>query len=217
MEGKEAGSKNSSKIYVSVVIPTLNEEPNIEQLLREIESELSGKENEVIIVDGGSTDNTVKIAKRHGAKILHEKSGKGAALLKGFSEARGKILISMDADLSHRPVEMRILIAGIEAGYDICMGSRFISGGGTDDMPLVRVLGNKFFVFLVNLLFGSNYSDLCYGYRSFNKEALKKMELTESGFGIETEISIQAKKAGLKTMEIPSVEKKRSAGEAKLK
>ena len=210
-------ARKTGKPYVSVIIPTLDEAPNMEELLKGIRQELAGKSYEIIVVDGGSKDRTVRIAKGHRARILYDNSGKGAALIKGLHAANGEILVSMDADLSHRPNEMRLLVDGIEIGYDLCMGSRFIAGGGTDDMPLMRVLGNKFFVWLVNALFGSNYSDLCYGYRSFRKQALHRMRLEERGFGIETEISIKAIKAGLKVMEVPSREKKRVAGEAKLR
>ncbi len=210
-------TKQTGRPHVSVVIPTLNEAPNMNELLLGIKKQLGGQNHEIIVVDGGSRDGTVKIARRFGARIFYDNNGKGAALIKGLHAARGEILVSMDADLSHRPDEMKLLVDGIEIGYDLCMGSRFIAGGGTDDMPLTRVIGNKFFVWLVNALFGANYSDLCYGYRSFRKQALHRMRLEEHGFGIETEISIKAIKSGLKVMEVPSREKKRAAGEAKLR
>ncbi len=210
-------TKKKHSPHVSVVIPTLNEAANIGEVLTGVEKQLRDQTYEVILVDGNSTDRTVSIAKRHGARIFYDNGGKGAALIKGLHVARGEILVSMDADLSHRPDEMKLLVDGIEIGYDLCMGSRFIAGGGTDDMPMLRVLGNKFFVWMVNVLFSANYSDLCYGYRSFRHEAMRKMRLEEHGFGIETEISIKAIKMGLKVMEVPSREKKRVAGEAKLR
>ena len=79
------------------------------------------------------------------------------------------------------------------------------------------VFGNKVFVTLVNLIFHANYSDLCYGYRSFRKGAFQKLGLTEKGFGIEAEISIKAVKKGLRILEVPSMEKKRDLGEGKLR
>ncbi|MDE1865001.1 MAG: glycosyltransferase family 2 protein, partial [Candidatus Micrarchaeota archaeon] len=130
--------------------------------------------------------------------------------------AKGDILISMDADLSNEPRELKLLIAGIETGYDLCIGSRFITGGGTADMPALRKFGNKVFVLLVNTLFGANYTDLCYGYRSFRRSAMGRLRLEEKGFGIETEISIKAIKGRLKVLEVPSMEKKRDKGEGKL-
>jgi glycosyltransferase involved in cell wall biosynthesis len=207
-------------VTVSIVIPTLNEEANIGSLLSGIKRELKGIRYELLIVDGGpgghSTDSTVAIAKRHGSKILYDDMGKGSALIKGIKTAKGDIIISMDADLSHEPKELRLLISGIASGYDMCVGSRFLSGGGTSDMPFFRVFGNKVFVAMVNLLYGSRYTDMCYGYRSFSRRALKKLRLTEKGFGIETEINIKAQKAKLKVLEVPSFEKKRRHGEGKL-
>ncbi len=207
--------------YLSIIIPTLNEEGNIGKLLKQVKQQLNGYSNEIIVVDGGangpSKDNTVKIAKSMGAKAIYDDKGKGSALIRGFKAAHGKIIISMDADLSHRPSELKLLISGIEAGYDICVGSRFMTGGGSSDMPPFRIFGNKVFVTLVNVLYGSRYTDMCYGYRSFSKESLKKMRLTEKGFGIETEINIKAQKAGLKVLEVPSFEKKRALGQGKLR
>jgi glycosyltransferase involved in cell wall biosynthesis len=204
---------------ISFVIPTLNEEKNIGKLLSEIKKVMKNKKinYEIIVVDGHSTDNTVKIARRFNVKILYDKLGKGSALRKGFKAAKGDVIISIDADLSHEPKEIGLLLEGIKAGYDICMGSRFIQGGGTKDMEWYRKLGNKFFVFLVNLIYGTHFSDLCYGYRAFKKSALNKMKLTTNGFGIETEILIEAAKKGLKIIEVPSFEKKRNSGEGKLK
>lgn len=202
--------------YLSIVIPTLNEQDNIKTLLKEIAPVISDYKYEIIIVDGYSKDRTVEFAKSLGARIIYDSYGKGSALIKGFNAARGDITISMDADLSNRPNELRLLIAGIEAGYDVCMGSRFLTGGGSDDMPLVRKFGNKVFVSIVNLACGAHYTDMCYGYRSFAKGVSKKLGLKEKGFGIETEISIKAQKRHLKVLEVPSYEKLRASGEAKL-
>ncbi|MDE1828008.1 MAG: glycosyltransferase family 2 protein [Candidatus Micrarchaeota archaeon] len=202
--------------YVSVVIPTWNERGNIGRVIPAIRRVLSKNTHEIIVVDRHSKDGTAQIAKGLGARVIYDDIGKGSALLRGLAAARGKILISMDADLSNEPRELRLLIAGIETGYDLCMGSRFIIGGGSDDMPALRRFGNKVFILLVNVLFGANYTDLCYGYRSFRRGALQKLSLRERGFGIETEINIKAIKRGLRVLEVPSMEKRRAAGEGKL-
>jgi len=201
------------KPKVSVIIPTLNEEKNLPIVLKEIPEYVY----EIIIVDGYSKDKTVEQAKRFKCKIIYDNKGKGSALIKGMKEAKGDIIIMMDADCSHRINEFPLLIGGIKTGYDVCMGSRFIQGGGTADMPWYRMLGNKFFVMLVNLLWGMNYSDLCYGYRSLSKEAVKKLNLKSNSFAIETEISIHAAKKKLKVVEVPSFEKSRRYGKGKLR
>jgi len=200
---------------VSVVIPTLNEEKNLPIVLKDLESLNCIKE--ILIVDGHSKDKTVDIAKKHGCKILYDDKGKGSALRVGMHAAKGEVIVNMDADCSMTANEILLLKAGIDAGYDICMGSRFIQGGGTEDMPLIRKFGNKFFVFLVNLFWGMNYSDLCYGYRAFSKSVVDKLNLKRDGFGIETELSIKAAKKNLRVLEVPSFEKSRIHGQGNLR
>ncbi len=206
---------------VSIVIPTLNEEKNLSIVLRDVENTMKQlkKKYELIIVDGHSKDKTVDIAKQFKANILYDDVGKGSALRKGMKEAKGNIIVMMDADCSHRGSELRIMIEAINSGYDICMGSRFIQGGGTDDMSFHRRVGNKFFVSLVNTFWHMDYSDLCYGYRTMNRKAVETLLpiLESKGFGIETEISIKAAKNRLKVLEIPSYEKKRMHGKGKLR
>lgn len=200
---------------VSVVIPTLNEEKNLPIVLKELR--YMDCINEIIVVDGHSKDRTVDIAKKFGCKVIYDEKGKGSALRKGMIIAKSDIIVSMDADCSMLPTEILLLKAGIEAGYDVCMGSRFIQGGGTEDMPLFRKLGNKFFVFLVNLFWGMNYSDLCYGYRAFRKSVIGQLDLKRDGFGIETEMSIKAAKKGIRVLEVPSFEKSRKYGKGNLR
>jgi len=200
-------------VKISIVIPTLNEEKNLAMVLKDIPKSV----DEIIVVDGHSTDNTVKVAKKFGAKVIFDDVGKGSALRKGMKTAKGDIVITMDADYSHKSSEIGLLTEGIKAGFDISMGSRFIQGGGTEDMPWYRKIGNKFFIFLVNLIWDMQYSDLCYGYRSFRKTCIKKLKLKQDGFGIETEIAIKAAKKNLRVLEVPSYEKERASGEGKLR
>jgi len=206
-------------LRISIIIPTLNEEKNLPIVLNDIKNFFKKEKygHEIIIVDKYSTDKTVDIAKKFGTKIIFDAFGKGSALRNGMKNAKGDIIITMDADCSNIAKEIGLLIEGIKCGFDICMGSRFIQGGGTEDMPWYRKLGNKFFVFLVNILWKMNYSDLCYGYRSFNRNAVKRLNLKSDGFGIETEISIKAAKNKLKVLEIPSYEKARKYGKGKLR
>jgi glycosyltransferase involved in cell wall biosynthesis len=203
--------------YISIVIPTLEEERNIKTLLREVKPVIKDYKYEIIIVDGYSKDRTVEFAKSMGARVIYDNKGKGSALIKGLNSAKGNIIIAMDADLSNRPNELKLLIAGIEAGYDVCMGSRFLTGGGSEDMPFHRIMGNKFFVSLVNMRYRSHYTDMCYGYRSFAKGIPRKLDLKETGFGIETEISMKVQKMKMRVLEVPSFEKERASGEGKLR
>ncbi|MDY6766005.1 MAG: glycosyltransferase family 2 protein, partial [Candidatus Nanohaloarchaea archaeon] len=187
---------------VSIVIPTLNEEENLPRVLQNVEAEMGDRPEtfEIIVVDGYSEDGTVGVAEDHGCQVIMDEGGKGTALRKGIEAAKGDIIVTMDADLSHKASELGLLIEGIDAGYDVCMGSRFIQGGGTNDMPLHRYLGNRVFVGLVNLFWGTNFTDLCYGYRSFRREPFQELVLDATGFDIEAELSIKAAKNGMRIL-----------------
>jgi glycosyltransferase involved in cell wall biosynthesis len=198
---------------ISLIIPTLNEERNLPIILRKIPKYV----DEAIVVDGYSEDKTVKIARQYGCKVYYDKIGKGSALILGAKKSTGDFIVMMDADCSNRIPELKSLIAGLNSGHDICMGSRFMRGGGSEDITTTRRLGNKFFVSLVNLFFGGRYTDLCYGYRSFDRKAFDKLELKSKGFSIETEMSIKAAKMRMRVLEVPSFEKKRAYGESNLR
>jgi glycosyltransferase involved in cell wall biosynthesis len=201
---------------VSIVVPTLNEEANMRPLLRTIRKALGDRNYDLLVVDGGSTDGTVEVARTFGARILFDSNGKGAALRTGLGAAEGEVLVAIDADLSQQPRELPAFIRAIEDGYDICMGSRFMPGGKSYDITLVRAVGNRVLCWLVNMRLGTQFTDLCYGYRSFRKGAFERLGLRECGFGIEAELSIAASKHKMRVLEIPSIEKKRKFGEAKL-
>lgn len=207
--------KNGEAKTVSVVIPTINEYENIKEVFSSIPEFI----DEIIVIDGCSTDGTVEEIKKYrsDAKIFIEKpSGKGAALKRGFEEASGDLIVMMDADGSHDPEELVALIHPVLNGYDAAKASRLLPGGGSDDFTPFRRFGNKMFVTMVNTLYGSKYTDLCYGYRAFKKDALKKMQFRSDGFEVETEQSILMTKAGLKVKEIPSFEAKRKYGNSRL-
>lgn len=196
-------------VNVSVVIPTLNEEGNIREVLKGVFQYA----NEVIIVDGYSKDNTVSIAQEFPVKILYDNIGKGSALRKGFAAAKGEIIVMFDCDLSHRPSEIKQAINVVGEGYDICMPSRFI--GKSDDFTKFRRFLNIVLTTIVNVAWKTNYTDVCYGFRVMKKDALQALNLTSDGFEIETELSIKAAKKHLKTKEIPTYEKKREHGKSK--
>jgi glycosyltransferase involved in cell wall biosynthesis len=208
-------SEKRSGRNVSIVIPTLNEERNLPRVFADL-GKIRGRLREILIVDGYSKDRTISIARKSGARVIFDKIGKGSAVRKGLSAARGDVIVIMDADCSHTADELPALIKGVEEGNDVCMGSRFMRGGKSDDITFFRYLGNKFFVFLVNLFWGTHYTDLCYGYRSFSRSAARRLRLRSAGFGIETEISIKCAKLRMRTSEVPSYEKTRLFGASNL-
>lgn len=200
---------------VSVVIPALNEEKSIDWVLQHMPDWVS----EVVLVDGLSTDFTEVVARRMRPDIVvvhqHDR-GKGAALRAGFAAARGEIVAMMDADGSTDPGELHSFVDALQAGADFVKGSRILKGGGSIDFTPLRQAGNRGFVRLVNLLYGSHFTDLCYGYCAFWRHHLDALALTADGFEIETQLVLNAVKAGLEIGEVPSFELARRAGTSNL-
>ncbi len=201
---------------VSVVIPALNEAENLPYVLPRIPDWVY----EVLLVDGRSTDGTAEVARRlrPDVRIVQQHGrGKGDALRAGFQAATGDIVVMMDADGSTDPAELPAFVDTLLSGADVAKGSRFLTGGGTADMPFYRYLGNWGFVALVRMLFGARYSDLCYGYNAFWAYVLPSISLDSDGFEIETKINLQLLRGDLSIAEVPSFEYKRVYGTSRLK
>jgi len=203
---------------VAVVIPTLNEERSIAEVIGELNH--LGYHN-ILIADGNSHDRTVEIAKELGANIMIQNgTGKGTALRQAFNHvglSRG-VIVMLDADGSMNPKEIPMLIDALDSGADLVKASRFLRYGYSEDMSLFRRIGNRFFLVLVNRFWSANYTDLCYGFGAFRKDAVTKLYpyLKAKNFEIETEIFIKAKKLGLKVAEVPSIELRRRHGKSNL-
>ncbi len=201
---------------VSLIIPALNEAENLRHVLPMI----PGDVDEVLLVDGDSHDDTLAVALelRPDIRIVRQQGrGKGAALRTGFGAARGDIVITLDADGSMHPAEIPAFVGALLAGADLAKGSRFLQGGGTSDMPLLRRLGNWGLLMLVRLLFGGHYTDLCYGYNALWRRALPWLDLDQDGFEIETLMNVRALQVGLRIAEVPSYETRRIHGVGRLR
>ena len=215
---------------ISVIIPTLNEEKNLAYVLPLLPRDI----DEVIVVDGHSTDDTIGVARRlrPGARIVTQtRRGKGNALACGFAASRGDIVVMMDADGSTDPREIPRFVEALRAGADFAKGSRFIAGGGSGDITRIRRLGNRFLNGIVNLAYRTRYTDLCYGYNAFWRGCLADMQLEVGaeptaaadpamrwgdGFEIETIINVRVARAGLRIAEVPSYERPRLHGASNL-
>jgi glycosyltransferase involved in cell wall biosynthesis len=200
---------------ISVVIPTRNEAQNLRHVLPYIPSIV----DEVILVDGHSTDNTIAVAKQllPSIRVIKQSGkGKGNALRSGFAACTGDIIVMLDADGSADPNEIPSFIEALLTGKDFAKGSRFLAGGGTHDITLLRRIGNYALSKLVNLLFLTKFSDLCYGYNAFWRHCLNYVEIDCDGFEIETLLNLRIHKARLEIVEVPSCEHPRIYGESKL-
>jgi hypothetical protein len=210
---------------VSVVVPTYNEAKNLPGILNRIPADY-----EVVVVDGRSVDDTVEVARalRPDATIvMQNRRGKGNAMACGFAAVTGDIVVMLDADGSAAPEEISLFVDALLAGADFAKGTRFALGGGSNDITRVRAWGNRWLNRLANVLFGTRYTDLCYGYNAFWRDCLEDLQLDPrrgaeggklwgDGFEIETIINTRMAKAGMRITEVPSFEFPRVYGESNL-
>ena len=201
---------------VSVVVPAMNEEHNIGHVLGELPDDLF----EVILVDGNSRDDTVEAARRAYPDIrvvTQSGRGKGDAFRTGFAAVRGNLVVMLDADGSADPAEIPRFVEALEAGADFAKGSRFLPGGGSADITPTRKLGNFCLSGTANLLHGTHFTDLCYGYNAFWARCLPFIAIDVPGFEVETLINLRIAGSGMKITEVPSYEKDRISGQSNLK
>lgn len=201
---------------ISVVVPALNEAQNLPYVLPRIPRGV----HEVILVDGNSIDGTVEVAQSlySGIRIVQQQGrGKGNALRAGFAAATGDIIVMLDADGSTDPAEIPAFVGPLLAGADFVKGSRFLQGGGTADMSTLRRLGNRGFLAMVQMLYGGQFTDLCYGYNAFWRRVLPQLNLDGDGFEIETIMNVHALQAKLKIVEVASFEHERVYGVSRLR
>ena len=209
---------------LSVVVPVYNESKNILILLNEIKKNIS-HDDEIIVVEDGSVDNTLDEIKKFECKLLvHKKNiGKGQSLIDGINLAKGDIILFLDGDGQDDPSEISKLLDGINKGYDFVIGSRFVED---DKKKITRYtktalsninwFGNKGLTFFINFLFGLNIKDTQSGFKCFKRDAIKNLNLVSKKYEIETEIVIKSKRDKLKILEVPVFRYERKHGESKL-
>ena len=208
-------SLHEQTVKVSVVIPALNEERNVPYVFAGLPSDLF----EVILVDGNSSDNTVAAARAifPAVRVVQQVGkGKGAALRSGYNAAQGDIIVTLDADGSMDGAEIERFVSALVEGADFAKGSRFLKGAGSADITWLRHLGNGVFTGLVNLLYGTQYTDITYGYNAFWSRLKPFMNVACDGFAYEILINCRTAKRGLNVSEVPSYERARIHGASKL-
>ncbi|MEM2971698.1 MAG: glycosyltransferase family 2 protein [Candidatus Bathyarchaeia archaeon] len=209
--------KNS---VISVVIPAYNEEKTIGNIIEETGEVMDslGVPYEIIVVDDGSTDRTREIASRYKASVLSNgrNRGKGYALRKGFQHAQGDIIVTIDADGSHKPKEIPDLLNHVFNGADIVVGSRFL-GDGKGYTSKLHVFGNHLINMTIMVLTGKMVTDSQTGLRAFKREFLQEISLESQGYEVETEITVKGLKNGFVLREIPISCERRKNGASRLK
>ena len=199
---------------ITVLICSLNEAPNLAHVLPKIPSQV----DEVLLVDGHSTDGTVEVAKRlrPDIHVLYQPGqGKAEALRYGIEQATGEIIVTLDADGETDPEDMPRFIEPLLAGYDFVKGSRFATGWR--HKPPHRLLGNFVIANTCNILYGTRFTDLCSGYNAFWKNILDRANIwADDGWNYEPLIIARVLRAGLKVREVAQTFGGRIGEESKL-
>lgn len=188
-------------------MPCLNEEEAIGSCIEKIQRTFASAKikGEIVVCDNGSTDRSVAIAERMGARVVHEPArGYGNAYLKGFANASGTYLIMGDADDTYDfTLIPKFLDLLRNEGYDFVTGSRYLDGGKEHITPLHRLVGNPALTAVLNAFFGTSFTDVYCGFRGFSRKAYNRIRPVSPGMEFNLELAINAKMAGLRTAEVP--------------
>ena len=206
---------------VSMVVPTYNERERLEHFVRALVGVLenAGLDGEIIIVDDNSPDGTGALAdglaRELPVRVVHRagKLGLGSAVMAGFAVARGEVLGVMDADVSHPPERVPVLIAALrDTGADVVIGSRYVPGGGTRNWPLFRTIMSRTACFVARLV--TPVHDAASGFFVLRRPVIQGVEIKAAGFKICLELLVRG---SVRTVvEVPYVFSDRAAGQSKM-
>lgn len=208
----------------SIVAPAYNEEEVIADFFQTVMEKLSGQQFELVVINDGSTDRTKDIlAQLQGQYdnlviVEHpENRGLGAGLVSGFKKAKGDVVVTMDADLSHDPSYIFSMVKKIGLGYDIVIASRYVTGGGMEGVPVWRQLISRTANGLLKRACGWKVRDASSGFRAYRAGLLKDLKNLDAGFSVQVEILRELLKVSEKVYEQPFILKNRKAGRSKMK
>lgn len=201
-------------MYVSLIIPALNEADCLGVLLTELPAGLA---QQVIVVDNGSTDTTAEVARQAGAEVVLEpRRGYGAACAAGVAMATGSILAFMDGDGSFIPGELATLLAPLQTQQaDMVLGSRLRGGMVAGSMPAHQLFGNQLVARLVQLLYGLELTDLG-PFRAIRRELLQQLDMRDMTYGWPIEMIVKAARQQARILEVPVSYRARFAGQSKV-
>lgn len=189
---------------IAILIPTLNEEEAIEQVIEGFPSAYRDREVKTYVIDGGSTDKTVELAEEAGAEVIHQKleGGKGDGVREALEKIDADIYVMIDGDGTYDPSELgKLLDPILDSGAEHVIGCRV--DREKNAIPRLNLLGNKLFNFMARISTGKQVTDMLSGYRAFTKESLNHTSFTRPGFGIETEMTFTALENNVSTAEVP--------------
>ncbi|HET9496853.1 MAG TPA: glycosyltransferase family 2 protein [Candidatus Limnocylindria bacterium] len=193
---------------VSIVMPCLNEEETVGVCVTKARTWLStsGFEGEVIVVDNGSTDRSIEVASRAGARVVHEPTpGYGQAYQRGFAEARGEFIVMGDSDDTYDFSNLTPLLEPLNHGSDLVLGNRFAGGIAEGAMPWAhRYIGSPIINFLIRLFIGTDIGDSQSGLRAFRGNLAERLRLRAGGMEFASEMIVRAARAGLTISEVPA-------------
>ena len=186
---------------VCVLVPTLNEAETIGEVIDGFRSR--GYEN-VLVVDGDSTDGTAEIAREHGARVIEQSgSGKGQAIREAIRYVEAEYVLMLDGDGTYRPEDADAMLEPlVEGSYEHVIGDRFadMEDGA---MSWFNKVGNAMFNWVFRHVHGENFEDILSGYRAFTRESVENFYLDADGFGVETEMAVECVKHGIPTTVVP--------------
>jgi len=218
---KSKEDRERKKDFVSVIIPVFNEEATVGDIITRTKNTLEkmGVKHEVLVVDDGSDDMSADIALERKATVLRDfHQGKGIALRSGFRHAKGEMVVTVDADGSHKPEEIPLVLRFlIENRADFVVGSRFANSEvNKTKIPKINRTGNRLFNNLTGYLTGVKISDSQSGFRAIRTRLIKRMKLRSQGYEVESEMLIKALKMGARVAETPISFDQRTVGNSKL-
>lgn len=211
-----------------VIIPTYNERENLPLIVGRVHH--ASPEVHILVVDDGSPDGTGQLADELAladpdrVHVMHRtsKAGLGAAYLAGFAWGLGRgysVLVEMDADGSHAPEELNRLLDAVDAGADLAIGSRYVSGGTVRNWPVRRLVLSKTANTYSRLLLGVGIHDITAGYRAYRREVLEKIDLSavdSKGYCFQIDLTWRAINNGFKVVEVPITFTERELGVSKM-
>lgn len=208
--------KTVKKLRSTLLVLTLNEIEGVKLIMPRINKDWV---DEILVVDGGSTDGTVEYFKERGVKIVHQRSkGVCGAYWEGLEAAQGDIIIPFSPDNNSLPELIPQLIMKMREGYDMVIASRYLSGAKSYDDDFVTSIGNWMFTKFVNVCFGGRFTDSLVMFRAFRKDVVKRLDMDEKRRPVfEMQLCIRCAKHRLKVAEIPGDEPKRIGGVRKMR